>query len=360
MFGRVTPTRIQETLHELTTLKGVDDVGEVSQFSLFHGNDKNSRLDYDKVAGSFMRRVKSSYLQNLKSSKSSAIVNDASRETVMDVVVLRKDDVDDVDDVVKKTVDNPQSTTIRSDIGVSEGEDDQQQYRQMYDDTEKFMVEENDDNYNEELNLNDLDSTDTNHETSNNDKLEDKTIKTGIEDSNQNTASSYGDNLSFYNSVPGDVVYDIIYDYQTPASEVEEYYQDVEDGLILSTLQSHNQIIGNNIEAEYEDVEDSPDYFIEQEENSGDQDYYLEPEENLRENILDTEQGRQLKSKLDDNVYSHSLNSPVLVSGSEELFKIPVILDFEAFGSETFSNARQRIPEQFRKLIHQPWTHNAW
>ena len=307
-----------------------------------------------------MRRVKSSYLQNLKSSKSSAIVNDASRETVMDVVVLRKDDVDDVDDVVKKTVDNPQSTTIRSDIGVSEGEDDQQQYRQMYDDTEKFMVEENDDNYNEELNLNDLDSTDTNHETLNNDKLEDKTIKTGIEDSNQNTASSYGDNLSFYNSVPGDVVYDIIYDYQTPASEEEEYYQDVEDGLILSTLQSHNQIIGNNIEAEYEDVEDSPDYFIEQEENSGDQDYYLEPEENLRENILDTEQGRQLKSKLDDNVYSHSLNSPVLVSGSEELFKIPVILDFEAFGSETFSNARQRIPEQFRKLIHQPWTHNAW
>ena len=59
----------------------------------------------------------------------------------MDVV---KNDEDD--EVVEKIVDNPQTTTIRSDIGVNQGEDDQQQYRHITDDTEQFMAEENDAN----------------------------------------------------------------------------------------------------------------------------------------------------------------------------------------------------------------------
>ena len=112
-----------------------------------------------------MRRVQSSYLQNLQTTKSSAVVNEASEsgETPVDVV---KDD-----DVFKKIGDNPQITTIRTDIGVNQGEDDQQQYRQVNDDSEQFMVEENDDN--KELNfLNELDGS---QETFDFDKLEGKT-----------------------------------------------------------------------------------------------------------------------------------------------------------------------------------------
>ena len=328
------------------------DVGEVSQFSLFHGNDKKSNLDYNKVTGSFMTRVKTGYLQNLKSTQSSSIVNDASRETLMDVV---KNDEDD--EVVEKIVDNPQTTTIRSDIGVNQGEDDQQQYRHITDDTEQFMAEEND--ANKELYLNDLDS---NHETLKKDKLDDKTNETEMEDIKENAAVSYGDNLTFYTG-PGDVVYDIIYDYHQPEIMEEEYQQSLDEGLILSTLESHNQVIGNTIEDENIDLGDSfnykepiepldyPDY---QDTQKTDEEYYnFEP--------VDADQRRLREPVLEDNIYSQSRKSSSLVQDSEELFKIPFIMDFDAFGSETFSNARLRIPEQFQKLIHQPWTRgHAW
>ena len=149
-----------------------------------------------------MRRVQSSYLQNLQSTKSSPVVNEASKsgETPLDVVKE--------DDVVKKTVDNPQITTIRTDIGVNQGDDDQQQYRQVNDDTQQFMVEENADD--KELNLNDLDGK---PEPLNYDEPEDNTAETDTEDK-----ASYGDNLSFKTG-PEDVVYDIIYDYQQPGQD---------------------------------------------------------------------------------------------------------------------------------------------
>ena len=200
---------------------------------MFHGNDKNSRLDYNKVADSFMRRVQSSYLQNLQSTKSSGVANDASKssETPLDVVKN--------DDVVKKIVDMPQVTTISTDIGGNQGDDDQQQYRQVNDDTKQFMVEENDDN--KELNMNDLNG---NNETLNFDKLGDNIAETETEDK-----VSYGDNLSF-STGPEDVVYD----YQQPGEDDQyreniddDYYENV-DGLILSTLQHHNIHIDNNIE----------------------------------------------------------------------------------------------------------------
>ena len=60
---------------------------------MFHGNDKNTRLDYNKVADSFMRRVQSSYLQNLQTTKSSAVVNEASESGETPVDVVKDDDV---------------------------------------------------------------------------------------------------------------------------------------------------------------------------------------------------------------------------------------------------------------------------
>ena len=195
---------------------------------MFHGNDKNSRLDYNKVADSFMRRVQSSYLQNLQSTKSSPVVNDASKsgETPLDVV---KDD-----DVVKKIVDNPQITTVSTDIGVNQGDDDQQQYRQINDDTEQFMVEENDDN--KELNMNDLNG---NNETLNFDKLGDNIAETETEDK-----VSYGDNLSF-STGPEDVVYD----YQQPGED-DQYRENIDDDY-------------------YENYDDYPDYPDELQDLSG-------------------------------------------------------------------------------------------
>ena len=319
---------------------------------MFHGNDKNSRLDYNKVADSFMRRVQSSYLQNLQSSKSSVVVNDASKsgETPLDVV---KDD-----DVVKKIVDNPQVTTIRTDIGGNQGEDDQQQYRQINDDTQQFMVEENDDN--KELNLNDLDG---HHGTLNSDKLEDNTAETETEDK-----VSYGDNLSFKTD-PDDVVYDIIYDYQQPGQDDQNYenidddYYENDDGLILSTLQYHNNHIGN-IEEMNDDYTiqplEYPEYPETVENPMNDEEY----EDVMRDSVVETEVRPSLvpdqpsNPNYEDSIYSHSRKSPVFHSDRDDLFKIPVILDFDAFGSETFSNARLRIPEQFQKLIQQPWTNS--
>jgi len=258
---------------------------------------------------------------------------------------------DEDDEVVEKIVDNPQTTTISSDIGVNQGEDDQQQYRQITDDTEQFMAEEEDDN--KELSLNDLDG---NHETLNKDKLEDKTNETEMEDKNQNTGVSYGDNLTFYTN-PGDVVYDIIYDYQQPEILEDQYQQNIDDGLILSTLESHNQVIGNNIENEKIDLGDNFNFSLEPLDYPDYQDALKEDEEYYTDqNIFHADQRRPTEPVLEDNIYSQSRNSPILASDSEEVFKIPFIMDFDAFGSETFSNARLRIPEQFRKLIHQPWT----
>ena len=317
---------------------------------MFHGNDKNSRLDYNKVAGSFMRRVQSSYLQNLPSTKSS-VVNDGSKsgETPLDVV---KDD-----DVVKKTLDNPQMTTISTDIVVNQGDDDQQQYRKINADTEQFMVEENDDN--KELNMNDLDG---NHETLNYDKPEDNTAETETETEDK---VSYGDNLSFKTG-PDDVVYDIIYDYQQPGQD-DQYYENIDDdyyenddGLILSTLQSHNNHIGNNIEdMNDDDYTIEPLEYPEYPEIVNNEEY----EDEMTDPVMETKDNPSLvpvqpRPHYEDNVYSHSRKSPVFHSETEDLFKIPIIMDFDAFGSETFSNARLRIPEQFEKLIQQPWTNS--
>ena len=315
---------------------------------MFHGNDKNSRLDYNKVADSFMRRVQSSYLQNLQSTKSSGVANDASKssETPLDVVKN--------DDVVKKIVDKPQVTTISTDIGGNQGDDDQQQYRQVNDDTQQFMVEENDDN--EEQNLNDLGG---NHETLNYDKLEDNTAETETEEKD-----SYGDNLTG----PEDVVYDIIYDYQQPGQDDDDYYEN-DDGLILSTLQYHNNQIGNNIEDMKDDYTIEPLKYPEYPETvenpmtSEDyEDYMIAPVDPVVESEDKPSQVPDLPQPTNPHygasVYSHSRKSPLFHSDTDDLFKIPVIMDFEAFGSETFSNARLRIPEQFQKLIQQPWTNS--
>ena len=298
-----------------------------------------------------MRQVQSSYLQNLQSTKSSGAVNDASKssETPLDVV---KDD-----DVVKKIVDNPQITTVSTDIGVNQGDDDQQQYRQVNDDTKQFMVEENDDN--KELNMNDLNG---NNETLNFDKLGDNIAETETEDK-----VSYGDNLSF-STGPEDVVYD----YQQPGADDQyreniddDYYENV-DGLILSTLQHHNNHIDDNIEDINDDFAIEPLEYSEYPEtvqipknDEGYEDYMIDSVvENEDKSSLVSDQPKPTDPHYEDNVYSHSRKSPVFHSDTDDLFKIPVIMDFDAFGSETFSNARLRIPEQFQKLIRQPWTNS--
>ena len=43
-------------------------VGQVSKFSLFHGNSKQSKLDVAKVSRHFMDKVTKNYLENMKAS----------------------------------------------------------------------------------------------------------------------------------------------------------------------------------------------------------------------------------------------------------------------------------------------------
>lgn len=69
LFGRVTPFRIEQTLHELTTKKGIDDVGEVSKFSLFHGKKRKNHANLSKASSSFMQKVTRNYIKNLKSTQ---------------------------------------------------------------------------------------------------------------------------------------------------------------------------------------------------------------------------------------------------------------------------------------------------
>ena len=139
--------------------------------------------------------------------------------------------------------------------------------------------------------------------------------------------------------------------------------------MILSTLQYHNNQIGNNIEDMKDDYTieplEYPEYpeTVENPMTSEDyEDYMIAPVDPVVESEDKPSQVPDLSQPTNphygDSVYSHSRKSPLFHSDTDDLFKIPVIMDFDAFGSETFPNARLRIPEQFQKLIQQPWTNS--
>ena len=48
----------------------ITDVGEVSNFSLFHGKKKNKKLDLARVTAHFRKQVANSYRENMTTEKS--------------------------------------------------------------------------------------------------------------------------------------------------------------------------------------------------------------------------------------------------------------------------------------------------
>merc|ERR550532_639519 len=87
LFDKVTPNRIHHMLRELTTSKGVDGVGKVSQFSLFHGNPKQKKLNTAKITEHFMRKVSNGYIDNMKTLlKDNLDKEDVNLESVNEII----------------------------------------------------------------------------------------------------------------------------------------------------------------------------------------------------------------------------------------------------------------------------------
>ena len=162
---------------------------------------------------------------------------------------------------------------------------------------------------------------------------------------------TYGDNMEFFRIDNGAVI--------DEASDIDQDDNEAhEDSLTMSTLQSYNlealDALDNSVLNQEAVSSSDPD---------NDEIFYiqlLEEDEEVEDEIADN-------NIIDEEIYEeiqpvgksrpHIQSNKNFMSASS--YKIPVVPDFDSFESETFSDARRRIPEHFRQLIRHPWI-NAW
>ena len=119
-------------------------------------------------------------------------------------------------------------------------------------------------------------------------------------------------------------------DFNENNDEINYNYDYIEDDLTQSTLQIYQQVNDENPEDDEA------------------------REKELKSEVISNEE--QFRDYETESVSSPTYDT--FQNNVEALFKIPIVESFESFESGIFSNARERIPNQFNKIIMHPWKSN--
>ena len=142
------------------------------------------------------------------------------------------------------------------------------------------------------------------------------------EEKNIDQDQTYGDKMMFHNVLKND--------FNENNDEINYNYDYIEDDLTQSTLQIYQQVNDENPEDDEA------------------------REKELKSEVISNEE--QFRDYETESVSSPTYDT--FQNNVEALFKIPIVESFESFESGIFSNARERIPNQFNKIIMHPWKSN--
>ena len=310
-------------------------VGKVSKFSLFHGNSKQSKLNVKKVSEHFMKKVTKNYLENMKASD---LIEKISNYTSFEFNDDEKEPNEDIEENMNLTklefmnkINNSQLSRLEElPLNEKNLEESIMDNVRAYGDTMEFFKNDND-NYTSDTVL----------------EGEDPELKSNGE---LITMSTYE-----YDHT-NDILDNVLYDTETYD---DEDIDDIEYLLITYPPEDTNDEYLDSVLNE--DILKSPVDYSDSNVNEDIGNVYSEIEQKelpLEINVipmdtLEKEIYLKKEAKTGNSLPSKSKN--VELRRSDSIFKIPMVTDFDSFESETFSNARLRIPQQFNRIIQRPW-----
>ena len=269
-------------------------VGKVSRFSLFHGKQKGKPLDSSKIAKRFMGNVANNYINNL--------VKEASDNEHFDET---EDEVVSGENLIYEDGEFENNSLLEIEVG----EDEDMEGRELQDEVASVDNDIEKGEVNQEVNREYVD-------------IIDEINFDHAEENNIDQDQTYGDKMMFHNVLKND--------FNENNDEINYNYDYIEDDLTQSTLQIYQQVNDENPEDDEA------------------------REKELKSEVISNEE--QFRDYETESVSSPTYDT--FQNNVEALFKIPIVESFESFESGIFSNARERIPNQFNKIIMHPWKSN--
>ena len=302
----------------------------MSKFSLFHGNSKEIKLDVAKVSRHFMNKVTKNYLENMKASDIIEIVEEATYN-----LDSNEDEGQNLNVTELQLIENSTYSQLSRLEELPIEEEIIKDDPRAYGDTMEFIK-----NYNESYISEDYIEEDSPELKSNDELITMSTYQ--YEQMNDITDKADSEPEETPDNVFVEDVEYLLITYPSEDTDDEQldselFYEDIPKLQVDNTdldIDEDNENIYSDVHIKEFPVETNhiPDVSLEQEINL------------------------KMEAKTDNILAGKSNN--IEVRRSDALFKIPIVTDFDSFESETFSNARLRIPQHFNRIMHRPWRRN--